>query len=45
MLGYLANTLIFILVGVVISEKALQSAQLYDWIMLLGLYIAVFLIR
>ncbi|KAK2159755.1 hypothetical protein LSH36_147g09031 [Paralvinella palmiformis] len=45
MLGYLANTLIFILVGVVISQKALQSSEAYDWIMMLTLYVAVFVIR
>ena len=45
MLAYLANTLIFILVGVVISEQAVQALHDNDWFYILALYIGITVIR
>lgn len=45
MLAYLANTLIFMLVGVVITEKALSSVGGTDWVLLIALYCAINVIR
>jgi hypothetical protein len=45
MLAYLANTLIFILVGIVITEKAIPHSELQDWFLLAALYCMVFVIR
>ena len=45
MLAYLANTLIFILVGVVITEKAISDVTTNDWILLIALYFALNIIR
>ena len=41
MLAYLANTLIFILVGVVIASKALGDATVQDFVLILALYAAI----
>ncbi|XP_071477800.1 sperm-specific sodium:proton exchanger-like [Diadema antillarum] len=45
MLAYLANTLIFMMVGVVVTQKALVSVENMDWFYLVGLYLAVNIIR
>ena len=45
MLGYLANTLIFILVGVVIAQKAFSGVDKIDWIYVIALYIGIMVIR
>jgi len=45
MLGYLANTLIFILVGVVIAQRAFSGVENIDWMFLVALYIGVMVIR
>ena len=47
MLAYLANTLIFIMVGVVIMEKALNSSSLneYDLFLLVVDYFGITVIR
>lgn len=45
MLAYLANTLIFIMVGVVIMEKALNSLDEYDLFLLVVDYVGVTVIR
>jgi len=45
MLAYLANTLIFILVGVVITEKAIHHSELHDWFLLAANYVFIFVIR
>lgn len=45
MLGYLANTLIFILVGVVIAQQAFSDVETIDWIYVIALYIGVMVIR
>lgn len=45
MLAYLANTLIFIMVGVVIMEKALNSLNEYDLFLLVVDYFGVTVIR
>ncbi|XP_041365876.1 sodium/hydrogen exchanger 10-like isoform X2 [Gigantopelta aegis] len=45
MLAYLANTLIFILVGVVISDRALFKVHGVDWFYLVALYFGINVIR
>lgn len=45
MLGYLANTLIFILVGVVIMQRAFSNVQDVDWMYMAALYIGITVIR
>ncbi len=45
MLGYLANTLIFILVGVVISQRAFDTVSEMDWMYVVPMYIAIMVIR
>ena len=45
MLSYLANTLIFILVGVVISQRAFSGVEDIDWIFLATLYFGITVIR
>ncbi|XP_068761684.1 sperm-specific sodium:proton exchanger-like [Montipora capricornis] len=45
MLAYLANTLIFIMVGVVIMEKALNSLDEYDLFLLVVGYFGISVIR
>ena len=45
MLAYLANTLIFIMVGVVIMEKALNSLNEYDLFLLVVDYFGITVIR
>lgn len=45
MLAYLANTLIFIMVGVVIMEKALNSLDEYDLFLLVVDYFGITVIR
>lgn len=45
MLAYLANTLIFIMVGVVIMEKALNSLNEYDLFLLVVDYLGITVIR
>ena len=45
MLGYLANTLIFILVGVVIAQQAFSGVEKIDWIYVIALYIGIMVIR
>lgn len=44
-LGYLANTLIFIIVGVVISQRAFQDVENKDWIFVISLYLGIMVIR
>lgn len=45
MLSYLANTLIFVLVGVVISQRAFSGVDDIDWIFLAALYFGITVIR
>lgn len=45
MLAYLANTLIFIMVGVVIMEKALNSLNEYDLFLMVVDYFGITVIR
>lgn len=45
MLAYLANTLIFFLVGVVITEKAIKGVDKEDWVLILALYCVLNVIR
>lgn len=45
MLSYLANTLIFVLVGVVIAQRAFSGVANNDWIALISLYFALNVIR
>ncbi len=45
MLSYLANTMIFILVGVVISLRAFSGVSGTDWMYLFVLYIGITVIR
>ncbi len=45
MLGYLANTLIFILVGVVIAQRAFSGVQDIDWMFMFTLYVGIMVIR
>lgn len=45
MLGYLANTLIFVLVGVVIAQKAFSDVEGTDWIFMIVLYFGIVVIR
>ncbi|XP_013420708.1 sodium/hydrogen exchanger 10 [Lingula anatina] len=45
MMAYLANTLIFILVGVVITERSLSHAVGKDWFYMIALYFGIIVIR
>jgi len=45
MLGFLANTVLFVLVGIVITETALTNITLLDVWYLIFLYIALNIIR
>ncbi len=45
MLGYLANTIIFILVGVVIAQRAFSGVERMDWVFLVSLYFGIMVIR
>ena len=45
MLAYLANTLIFIMVGVVIMEKALSEIDLRDGFLIIVDYLGICVIR
>ena len=45
MLAYLANTLIFMIVGVVVTQKAQASVSSMDWFYLVALYLAINIIR
>lgn len=45
MLGYLANTIIFILVGVVIAQRAFSGVEDMDWMFVVALYIGIMVIR
>ena len=45
MMGYLANTLIFILVGVVIMEEAFNNVTGKDVLYLVSVYIGILVIR
>ncbi|XP_072046818.1 sperm-specific sodium:proton exchanger-like [Amphiura filiformis] len=45
MLAYLANTLIFMVVGVVIAERAMENVESMDWFYLCALYIGINIIR
>lgn len=44
-LGYFADTLIFIIVGIVISLRAFQDVDYMDWIYNVALYFAIVVIR
>ncbi|XP_071121113.1 sperm-specific sodium:proton exchanger-like isoform X2 [Mytilus edulis] len=44
-LAYIANTLIFIIVGMVISEKAIFEIHGLDWFYMFSLYFGIFVIR
>ena len=44
-LAYIANTLIFIIVGMVISEKAIFEIHGLDWFYMFSLYFGVFVVR
>jgi sodium/hydrogen exchanger 10/11 len=44
-LAYLANTVIFVLVGVVISERAFDHVEGQDWFNLIALYFGLTVIR
>ena len=45
MMAYLANTTIFVLVGVVIGERAFDHVEASDWFFLMTLYFGVTVIR
>ena len=45
MLGYLANTLIFILVGVVIAQQAFSGVESLGWMYLIVLYFTLIVVR
>lgn len=45
MLAYLANTLIFIIVGVVITERATEGIDGNDIVLNIALYCAITVIR
>ena len=45
MLGYLANTIIFMLVGVVISQRAFSGVEIQDWMFMAVLYFGIVVIR
>ncbi|XP_071957219.1 sperm-specific sodium:proton exchanger-like isoform X2 [Antedon mediterranea] len=44
-LGYVANTLIFFLVGVVITERAMENVDPIDWFYMLTIYVGINIIR
>ena len=43
--GYIANTLIFVLVGVIISQEAFSGVTYNDWLYLFLLYFLISAIR
>ena len=43
--GYIANTLIFVLVGVIISQEAFSGVTYNDWLYLFLLYVLISVIR
>lgn len=45
MLGYLANTLIFILVGVLIAQQAFFGIEALGWMYLVVVYLTLTVIR
>ncbi len=45
MLAYLANTLIFLIVGVVITKEAIHNIEGNDWVLMITLYCALNAIR
>ena len=45
MLAYLANTLIFLIVGVVITERAINSVTPQDVVLNLALFCSIIVIR
>ena len=45
MLAYLANTLIFMLVGLVITKHAMANVDPIDWFYVFALYIGINIIR
>jgi NhaP-type Na+/H+ or K+/H+ antiporter len=45
MLEWIANTLIFMLAGVIIGKETLHKIQIEDWLILFGLYIILSIIR
>ncbi|CAG7822907.1 unnamed protein product [Allacma fusca] len=45
MLGYFANTVLFMIVGILITETALSKIDIEDWIYLLFLYISLNIVR
>ena len=45
MLGYLANTLIFVLVGVVIAQQAFLGVEGLSWMYLVVLYLTLIITR
>ena len=45
MLGYLANTILFVLVGIVITETAINQIERKDWFHLIFFYIALNIVR
>ena len=45
MLGYLANTVLFVIVGIVITETAINSIHESDGYYLIFLYLALNIIR
>lgn len=45
MLAYLANTLIFTMVGVVIMEKSLSTLETYDLFLIIVDYFGITVIR
>lgn len=45
MMSFLANTVLFVILGIVISETAINSFENEDGLNLIGLYITLNLIR
>ena len=45
MLGYFANTVLFMIVGIVITETAINNLELKDWVFLIFLYIMLNIVR
>ncbi|KAK2143097.1 hypothetical protein LSH36_878g01036 [Paralvinella palmiformis] len=44
-LSYIANTLVFVLVGWIITQNAVQHSEIHDWFMVLAIYCLSFVMR
>lgn len=45
MVGYLANTVLFVMVGIILSETAIGQIRIEDWFNLAFLYVVLNIVR